>query len=298
VDLQAFFRARIESALIQASWSDAVRYLLGLTGVSQVWEERPAWHFWLEGEPGAHSLRLEEWGELQAAGGESWRLGRFAVRFYPDPAGSAFSRFAPAERDLVADGVLDPVHHVPRSDREVEIPDRCFQVGAIEFAARSADDSLAVRVDALSLARERAPSGQVLREVPAWDLTLPLFDRLAGLFSHHLRRPPCRLVVRREPGFEWTTDADGASACQETGDVALTTAYLLFGNSADDPWRDPAAGPAALDLAFPPGEHPPQSLVQREGIVNSLWWSLAQGTFHSMLSSTCGCAECHGAATS
>ncbi len=298
MDLQAFFRSRIEGALIQASWSDAVRYLLGITGTSQVWEERPAWHFWLEGEPGAHSLRLEEWGELLGGGGEPWRLGRFAVRFYPDPEAPVFSRFSPTERNLVADGLFDPVHYVPRADRQEEIPERCFQVGAVEIATRTVSDSLALRVDALTSARERGPSGETLRHIPAWELALQLFDRLAGLFSHQLHHPPRRLVVRREPGFEWVSGADGTCTCGEVGDVALSTAYVLFGNGAEDPWCDPSAGPPALDVTFPPGQAPAYSPNLSDGIANPLWWTLAQGTFDSVLSSTCGCADCHGAAAS
>jgi len=298
VDLQTFFRSRLEGALIRASWSEAVRYLLGITGTSQVWEDHPAWYFWLEGQPGAHSLRLEDWGEEVSESGESWRLGRFAVRFYPDPEGRVFSRFSAAERKLVADGLLDPTHHVPRPDRQAWIPERCFQVGAVEIAARTEEDSLALRVDALASARERDPSGHVLRDVPAWDLALPLFDRLAGLFSHQLRQPPRRLVVRREQGFEGISGVDGTSTCVEADDVALTTAYLLFGAGADDPWCDPSAGPSALDLTLPPDQVLTRSVDQDDGIVNPLWWTLAQGTFHSVLSSTCGCSECHGSAAS
>ena len=101
--------------------------------------------------------------------------------------------------------------------------------------------------------------------------------------------------MRREPGFEWVSGVDGTCTCVETGDVALTTAYLLFGAEADDPWCDPSADPAALDLAFPSGQPLTRSADQGDGIVNPLWWTLAQGTFHSVLSSTCGCSECHGA---
>ena len=80
MDLEVFFRSRIEGVLIQASWSEEVRRLLAIAGASQVWEERPAWHFCLEGTPGAYHLRLEDWGE-PSGDREPWRVVRFLIRF-------------------------------------------------------------------------------------------------------------------------------------------------------------------------------------------------------------------------
>lgn len=42
------FRQLIENLLIHLSWFDAARDELNLTGVSQIWDEEPAWYFWLD----------------------------------------------------------------------------------------------------------------------------------------------------------------------------------------------------------------------------------------------------------
>jgi hypothetical protein len=43
------FRQLVENALTHLSWFDTVHSHLGLTGVSQIWDEEPAWYFWLGG---------------------------------------------------------------------------------------------------------------------------------------------------------------------------------------------------------------------------------------------------------
>lgn len=41
------FRKLVENALTHLSWFDTVRDELNLTGISQIWDEEPAWYFWL-----------------------------------------------------------------------------------------------------------------------------------------------------------------------------------------------------------------------------------------------------------
>jgi hypothetical protein len=52
MDLDSFFRNKVESLLITASWVEQVQQMLDLKGVSQVWGDRPEWYVWVEDAPG------------------------------------------------------------------------------------------------------------------------------------------------------------------------------------------------------------------------------------------------------
>jgi hypothetical protein len=68
IDFDSFFRNRVEGLLIRASWVGEVRRMLGLTGVSQVWDGQAAWYFWLQAAVGEYGVF-----EPGAAGGSDKR---------------------------------------------------------------------------------------------------------------------------------------------------------------------------------------------------------------------------------
>ena len=80
IDLELFFRTKVENMLVTASWVEAVRQTLGLTAVSQVWSERPSWYFWISGAAGVYHLQMEG-----ASGEGDLVIGSFSVKCYPFP---------------------------------------------------------------------------------------------------------------------------------------------------------------------------------------------------------------------
>ena len=59
IDYEEFFRNKIDTLLVKASWVDAVKSVTGLKAVSQIWGEKPAWYFWISNTPGVYALQLE-----------------------------------------------------------------------------------------------------------------------------------------------------------------------------------------------------------------------------------------------
>ena len=106
MDFDSFFRNKVESMLITASWVEQVKKMLGLTRVSQVWGDRPEWCIWIDGAPGAYALVFEEGETIQAAE-QTLALGQFAVKCYPYVGATVFDSFSPQEREMVTSDLFD-----------------------------------------------------------------------------------------------------------------------------------------------------------------------------------------------
>ena len=189
MDLESSFRNRIEQMLITASWCEEVRLTLGITGVSQVWEDTPAWYFWLEGMPGAYEFGLRE---AWSKGGDERAL--FAVRFFPRPEEARELGVSADERALLGEDVFDTTT-TPHGDGRARIGPQRFQVALVEVVF-SGSGAAVFRLETAERLRVRAGdagdvSGSVfVRDVPGWDLGLPhpeaqkiLAD--AGGYSNH-----------------------------------------------------------------------------------------------------------------
>ena len=66
MDFDSFFRNKVESMLITASWVGQVQKMLGLAGVNQVWGDRPEWYIWIDGAAGVYALVFEEGETIEA----------------------------------------------------------------------------------------------------------------------------------------------------------------------------------------------------------------------------------------
>ena len=89
MDLDSFFRNKVESMLITASWVEQVQKMLDLVGVSQVWGDRPEWYVWIDGAPGAYALVFEQSGTIATAD-QVLNVGQFVVKCYPYLTASVF----------------------------------------------------------------------------------------------------------------------------------------------------------------------------------------------------------------
>ena len=110
IDTVSLFRNRINSLLTTASWVEDVKRLLGITGVSPIWDDTPAWYFWIEGAPGAYSLVLERaWTDGSDESGPFHGL--FSVKCYPFQASREFATFSFFEQHLIASKLFDRYEH-------------------------------------------------------------------------------------------------------------------------------------------------------------------------------------------
>ncbi|MFH1102987.1 MAG: hypothetical protein V1714_04385 [Pseudomonadota bacterium] len=301
--------------LVQASWACEVVRLTGITGVSQVWGEKPEWHFWISGKPGPYGLVLQQT-TGQMLGGLSVHHGFFAVKCFPYPESPAFSDFSPAEQEFLKSPLFDHTH-TPVFEARPQIPASLFNVGSLMISIDPAEERATFIFESLDVLRllERYPGGvtperfassgdgRLLRHVAGWEIGYPLFDSLVALYAFHCRRPPAWFRMTRTPGFEHVQAADGTVEARPSDFSRVLSANLFF---ARDPLRDPKDWLPDLEIGEEilfevrldgPSMHPREV---SDPYINPLWWHLAEADIGSELASICGCSDYgnpHGAGT-
>ena len=219
-------RLDLQSTLARGLAAPEVARRAGLAGASEVWggdapRERPAWYLWLAGWPVAWQLELSEARALEGAAVH----GRFTVRRYPAADDPLLATFDAEERHAAATW-LDATS-TPRIETASLLPERLFTVGTIEWAIDRARGASVLVLTSLDRLRSRSAGG-LLRDVPGWSMTLPVFSTLAGLHAQVERRTAVQLLVATQPGFELVEDGP-AMRPRDAADVTQGEGYLAFG---------------------------------------------------------------------
>jgi hypothetical protein len=309
MDLDSFFRNKVESLLITASWVEQVQQMLGLKGVSQVWGDRPEWYVWIDGAPGVYAL-VFELGEAIQASNQTLYLGRFAVKCYPYVSAGVFEAFSPREREMVNSDLFDHTH-TPRLETQQEIPEAFFTIGSISFALDAAETVALFTFDSLNFLRWTASTGKNgtanhlpeksrIRNIPGWQVGSPLFDRLVSLYAFYSKQPPVFVGATRSPGFETIIKPHQTPASRVRADIQQWSTSVLLANPADTNtwvdtlWRSQLESDEQIVFehacTHPACSHPAGNGLPPVGI-NPLWWNLAHADLKSQLASTCGCED-------
>ncbi|AFM27421.1 hypothetical protein [Desulfomonile tiedjei] len=313
IDIQSVFRNKIDSLLTTASWTEELKQLLGITGVSPVWDDVPAWYFWIDGAPGVYALVLEE--AFEKTENASTLHGLFSLKCYPFSGREEFAGFSFVERELVTSKFFDATN-TPQFEHRASIPSSLFVIGAVEcvldrenrwslFTLES-QDLMRARYEAeiledyplIDLSRFYC-SGDVGRSIQAWDVSYLLFDRIVSLWAHFGKKSPSKVVLERSFGFEHVYTDSGEWSCQESPDREIRSLSVLFGESPgqgtseaifrNDP---PTPGvtvlyPSESQCSCPTHDHQPSGVSP---YMNCLWWTIPESNFTSELSSPCGCS--------
>lgn len=302
LEMETFFRLKIDSLLMSASWVERLRSELGLVGVSQVWRENPSWYLWLADSAGAYGLEL-----VEASGGDQpgqdIPRALFCIRYYPNPDQPEFSDFSPREQALVLGGGFDE-SHTPRSEALSEIPPQCFVVGTMELAWQPDGDWALFGLSALKSCRLLQTPGpglapQLVRSLPGRALCSRLLRPLLGLYAFTSRHTPVRARLCRLPGME-QLDSGGEITWREAPGVGLHCLEVLFGGQ---PGQQPPAARELLRQSAPsdPDQvvldqvfdcahyHGPEESFLGEPLLSPSWWRLASADYKSELASSCGC---------
>ncbi len=306
IDPEEFFRNKIDNMLVTASWVDQVRDILGITGVSQIWDEQPAWYFWLSSMGGAYRLQLES-----AYDDRKTYCSVFSIKYYPAVNEKLFQTFSAEERSIVQSSLIDHTN-TPSYDYRYKIPEELFSVGTVFF--NTDVDGNCASLLLRTLTRMRIVYSQEThdlsrqktdRNVPGWQVSYPLFERLAGLYAFNSKITPTSITVTREPGFKYVFDGREDLEAVEEDAVYIQNLNILF---ASDPEHCETFSGVNIEkqldgdtqeLLFHKTYSPGQSFTAGEQLcpgtgVSPMWWTLAKGRYKSTLASTCGCEHDHG----
>lgn len=241
---EGFFRSTIGAMIAQGFAVDDVREKLFLKGASEVWggeemDAHPAWYFWLANSPGAYRLQLVHSGRLDEHAGSVMR-GVFSVKYYPSPLEPVFSHFSPFERALIEGETFD---HTNTPKLEAQVPENLFSVGTIEFIRDLANKQSFLTYTSLDRLRFHKSSGtndvgdhdaafvvepSQARQIPAWDLGYPLFDACMGLHAFLMRKPPKRVILSRQTGFDFFENNMGHLVQRDTDQTLFKSLVVAF----------------------------------------------------------------------
>lgn len=259
VSAEEHFRIKIGAMIARGFAVDAVRDTLDLKGVSEVWggpdaDDRPAWYVWLNISRGAYRLRLET-ADARVDGGAPVPRGLLSIRYFPSPDEPAFRHYSERERSLIEGPLFDHTH-TPTFHGQARMPESLFHVASMEFVDDVGRGRACLAYSGLDRMRYRyRPAGPgsaaKCRELPSWDLGYPLFDAFVGLHSFLTRTAPKRVILSRQPGFEFLEAEGGGFECREAGDVAFKS--LLLACSADsESSASPRENRMCSELLTPP----------------------------------------------
>ncbi len=319
IDFESFFRNKIDNMLVTTSWVEKVKELIGLKAVSQVWEDKPAWYFWILQAPGAYYLQLEE------AFDESWESddlagGIFTIKYYPFKQEKVFQSFSFEEQSFIQSNFFDHTH-TPRFEHKEKIPKTLFNVATFEFRVDSQDNVALFTFEGLDSMRisfnqetlqsypainkeKQFKAGEKGRDVPGFELGYLLFDRLLSLYSFYSKTKPARVILTRSPGFEYVYDSTRTFQCVDTDNLSIYMLNVLFvrnsGKKIDKSEKlieerlKEGRHEIIFDQKYQCGHfHHSQNLISLKSPLNEQWWSLADSDYKSELASSCGCESDH-----
>jgi len=311
IDFDGFFRNRIETLLIKASWVNAIQSMTGLKATSQVWNGRAEWYLWLDRAPGVYALAFMD-GEDVYLGERCFHEGLFTVKCYPYRNHAAFTHYSSDERRLIESDWFDATN-TPCFEALAQIPDSLFSIGSFSLTIDPHGSLALMTFESLDTLKLRqlpiaSPNGEHLqspspmRNVPGWATGSMLFDCLVGLYANDCKQPPLFVGATCSPGFESVLQSDASVTCRPCRECRSLSLGIGFDRS------DGASG--AIEALWRQRLEPEEEILtatrlpatacalpgccfSQDLAINPVWWEIAASDFKSELNTACGCADGH-----
>jgi hypothetical protein len=314
IKVSSIIRERLDSLLITASWFPDLKNVIGLQGVSPVWQDNPAYYLWLKGVPCVFQLECDE-AHYESGHDEKLICSVFSVRSFPFRNTELLPGFSASEREILNSPVFDG-SNTPSFDHLQDLDKNLFLVSRIEwicpesaswnmFSMNALDLSVirrgSIPTDPLNLSFE--PFSDVLRRVPSWEISLPIFDVLNTLHVFYSRQKLRNLRVVSRNGLEYVISPDGKAELVENRvikDLEVETLFMderLF--EKERPKNLPGKrletdpGEIILDRIFEWTDRLDGGFIL-EGSKNEIgrkWWAIGETHFDAPVSSLCGCSH-------
>ncbi|MHB8909454.1 MAG: hypothetical protein ACYDAA_11315 [Syntrophales bacterium] len=286
------------------------REVVGLKAISEKQRGAPGWYLWFEDRPGAYLMELIEAETVAGAEGgfpdrHSAVRGTYSIKYYPAADdGTSLAALSDSERAVRAGECFDATG-TPDYDRGCGIPATSFLIGTIEMILASDGDSLVLHLESLdrwiTSVREQTGAGVTERrdrDLPAWDWSWFLLDRLILTLCLAYRTVPRRVSLSEEPGYVFRVETDGETRAMSDNAVhrrRLSASFALreeHGHGAGcsgarrSPRPDPQKNPQE------DGPYRPLFSGDRESARPNLWVSPAWWHIHERHADLGGALPC------
>lgn len=299
--------------LIFSSWSERFRSDIGFNGVSQVWNDRLSWYFWLADAPGVYLLEMMN-PEEGIGIPEDRYTAAFKIKCYPYQEHPDFQSFSFLEKQLVQSNLFDHTN-TPAFEHQGDIPDDLFTVATVEMTLNPEGHGAFFSFESMGYLRTRFAHKthqtfpvinlsrtferlEIDRNIPGFQMGYPLLDCLLCLYANAHKRSPASIRFSTSTGVEFIIH-DNDVLARETVNIQgfkLNLFYVAtdFGSSSDgnNVMGDlPEKGEHIIyDRQFACGDFHENGAEKKLPItLNRKWWSLAHTHYESELTSSCGC---------
>ncbi|MDR3603074.1 MAG: hypothetical protein P4L38_00460 [Syntrophaceae bacterium] len=285
---------------ITASWFPELKNYLGLRGVSPVWRDKPAYYFWIDGSPCVFSLEL---GHAESEMGlvEEFIYCDFLVRAFPFRNTDLYSGFSEHEKRALSGPIFDG-SNTPCFERLEDLNKNFFIVSRIDWLYGKSGSWGLFSLNALDLhVTRRDDCRAVLRKVPSWQISLPLFDILNSLYALYSKQKPRRARLVSKSGLEYVVTSVGEIKSVENAaikNLELTSLFIDENGSGEIEalglFETKLAGcpeEIVFDLTFQPTDGPDKGLILpgSEKEIGRKWWTIDATNFNSSMICPCGC---------
>jgi hypothetical protein len=223
-------------------------------------EGLPAWYLWFGEKKGAYKIQLTN-ASLVSFGSDGPSTspasfpsirGNLAIHYYPSEGEEAFDSYSCFEKLIRLSPLFDHTG-TPFFQREPEIPVTHFVVGHIDvrttpchgfldFECVAPERWLDFRTDGLYLKADGQKNYQVLtpgekdRDIPGWNLSWFLFNKIIFGFCYHHRFSPSEVFLFRKDGYRSYIDRD--NRVRKSGDCSFSEFRLVAKLAAFEEQRD------------------------------------------------------------
>jgi len=221
--------------------SESARKMFSIKGISEKCSGHPGWYLWFEDKPGAYLLELVEAESHEAESGEhalDHISGYFQIKYYPDVLDTRlFETFSLSEQVTRKSSLFD-TSGTPVFDADSEMHESLFATGRLDVSISTKENRVEFTLsapdhwitwhsrgykitDQRGVEREVLSPGEIDRNVPSWELSWWVFDRLISAFCYAKRAAPAVVAVFSKPGRAFEVNGNHVVA-KETKKQSVT----------------------------------------------------------------------------
>ena len=305
----------LDDTFILLSLNEQACDRIGFTKISAVIGKTPAWYLWTKDRKGAYYLQLAstEPAEAKSEGIRSsrnkrvvWVASDFILRYYPSPEEPIFEEYAFVEKQVRTSPCFDRTG-APFFDQQSSFHKALFVIGTLHLAfdrefnfARlgvSSQDRWTEILKGGAVVKtdyrrtiEVLPEGSVIRNVPGWELSWFLFDKLLLSFCYVHKCCPIALRLSKSPGVVYHIDTEGGAIEVQDATIhewTLGTGVLLQSGQKLSTSSTPLRKIFLASLQYSPEddeflvdyiENAPES---ERPWIDPAWWSASSWSFSS-----------------
>ncbi len=207
----------LRNVLMQTNFIPGIRHAIGWRGLKDSSLLNDAWTARIKGINGIYGLSFNE-----ADNDGEWTTGSFFLYYFPHPEEELVENFSVPAILCTQD------ENYYKNVREfIMNPELCrlFNIGMLSLAINHTEESLILRLEALSSLRIIASDGLTVisggsevtavepggidQDFPAWQIALPFYNVIASSFTFLLEEPPAYLENMYRPGKIRSYDSSG-----------------------------------------------------------------------------------------